>query len=84
MSDFFSAAFPWIVMGLCAAILCARLGQQNIKGSKVSSFMTEGMVFGLILGTAVGKVVSVSAGTSLSLGILIGMTVGSLIPEKEE
>ena len=83
IKDFLSAAFPWLVMGLCIAVLCAGLGRKKEDG-KNRSYISEGMMIGLMIGVAMGTVGELGTGTSLSLGMLIGLTVGSLIPKKEK
>ena len=78
MKDFLTAAYPWLIMGLCLAILCAKLGQKK-EGEKIENYM-----IGMILGMTLGKFVDMGTGTSLSVGMLIGMAVGSAIPKKDK
>ena len=82
MKDFLTAAYPWLIMGLCLAILCTKLGKKK-EDEKIGNYMTEGMLFGMMLSVALGKLGDMGTGTSLSMGMLLGMTLGSAIPKKD-
>ena len=83
MKDFLTAAYPWLIMGLCLAILCTKLGKKK-EGEKIGNYMTEGMALGMMLSVALGRLGDMGTGTSLSVGMLIGMAIGSAIPKKDE
>ena len=76
MKDFILAALPFIIIGLCLAIIFAN------QKSKKNSHCSEGMCIGMCLGVAISTSLKINMGLGISLGMLIGETVGLLIPEK--
>ena len=80
--SFFSAALPWIAMGLLLAIFFARSAGRKKKRDKKDNYGSEGMALGMCLGVALGTSLHMDIGVGLSLGMLLGLVVGSNI-EKE-
>ena len=76
MKDFFLSALPFIIIGLCLAIIFA-----NAKQDK-HTYCSEGMCMGLCLGVAFSLLININMGLGLSLGMLIGETIGILIEKK--
>lgn len=81
MKDFIWAALPFIIVGLCLAVILAN------RDHKQNNYSAEGMCIGMCLGMCLGlclsSVLSIDMGLSLSLGMLIGETVGLLIKKEE-
>ena len=78
MKDFILAALPFIIIGICLAIICA-----NLKKDK-KTYCSEGMCMGMCLGVALASSLKINMGLGISLGMLIGETVGILIEKKEK
>lgn len=76
MSDFFSAALPFIIMGICLAIICA-----NLKKEK-KTYAAEGMCIGMCFGAGLSAIFKINMATGISLGMLIGEAIGILIEKK--
>ena len=76
MKDFIIGALPFLIIGLCIAIISAN----NKKGK--SSYCSEGMCMGMCIGVALSVSLHVSMGLGISLGMLIGETIGILIEKK--
>lgn len=76
MKDFFISALPFIVIGLCLAIIFA-----NYKKGK-STYCSEGMCIGMCLGVAISISLDINMGLGISLGMLIGETIGILKEKK--
>lgn len=76
MKDFIIAALPFIVIGICLAIICA-----NYKEKK-QTYCSEGMSIGMCFGVAISTSLKINMGLGLSLGMLIGETIGILIEKK--
>lgn len=83
VSDFISAALPWICMGLLLAVFFARSSQKKKGREEKENYGTEGMCFGMCFGTALGTAMGNNTGIGMSLGMLLGLAIGSCI-EKEE
>lgn len=80
--DFIKTAFPFVIIGICLAVMAVAHHSRKSKGEK-ANYLTEGMCFGMCLGVTVSSVCSYNIGLGISLGILIGETVGYLIKKKE-
>ena len=76
MSVFFSAALPFVIMGVCLAIIFA-----NSKKDK-KTYVAEGMCIGMCLGTGLSTIFKINMGLGISLGMLIGETIGILKEKK--
>ena len=70
MKDFILAALPFIVIGVCIAVMAANHGK--LKEGKNKNYLEEGMCFGVAISTAL----NLNLGLGISLGMLIGETVG--------
>ena len=70
MRDFIFAALPFIVIGLCLAIICA-----NGKKYKLT-YCSEGMAIGMCLGVAIASALHITLGLGISIGMLIGEAIG--------
>lgn len=78
MKDFIFAALPFVIIGICLAIICA-----NLKKDK-KTYCTEGMSIGMCLGVALSSTFDMNIGLGISLGMLIGETIGILIEKKDK
>ena len=70
MKDFIFAALPFIVIGICLAVICA-----NGKKYK-QTFCSEGMAIGMCFGTAIASALHINLGLGISIGMLIGEAIG--------
>lgn len=77
MKDFILAALPFVIIGICLAIIFA-----NFKEGK-QTYCSEGMSLGMCLGLALSSSLNINMGLALSLGMLIGETIGILIEKKD-
>lgn len=78
MKDFVLSALPFIIIGLCLAIIFAN--QKNDK----QTYCSEGMCIGMCFGVAASSILKINMGLSISLGMLIGETIGVLIEKKDK
>lgn len=76
MKDFILAALPFVIIGLCLAVIFA-----NYKKEK-STHCSEGMCIGMCFGVAISSILKINIGLGISLGMLIGEAVGMLIEKK--
>ena len=70
MKDFILAALPFVVIGICLAIICA-----NYKEGK-KTYCSEGMAIGMCLGVAISSSLNINLGLGISIGMLIGEAIG--------
>ena len=70
MKDFILSALPFIVIGICLAIICA-----NFKNEK-KTYCSEGMAIGMCFGVAISSALHINLGIGISLGMLIGEAIG--------
>ena len=70
MKDFIFAALPFVIIGICVAIICA-----NFKEEK-KTYCLEGMAIGMCFGVVVSSVFPINYGLGISLGMLIGEAIG--------
>lgn len=70
MKDFILAALPFIIIGLCLAVICA-----NFKSEK-KTYCSEGMAIGMCFGVAIASTLNINLGLGISLGMLIGEAIG--------
>ena len=84
MKEFLLAAVPWVITGLCVAVLAVHTKQNRSKGKdgeKKESFMVEGMCVGMCVGMCLQSAIGLdNLGMGLCLGMLIGQVIGMLIP----
>ena len=82
--DFIRAAAPWVAMGVCVIVLCAR-GAARRKGAlRRDNYSPEGMSLGMCFGLCLGTSIGDHSGLGIALGMLVGLTIGSCIPKKPE
>lgn len=74
MKDFILAALPFIVIGVCIAVMAANHGK--LKEGKNKNYLGEGMCLGMCFGVAISTALNLNLGLGISLGMLIGETVG--------
>lgn len=93
MKEFFMAALPWVVIGICIVLLIvnhskqkADKGNEQAEGSQQDkdkkseeNHMTDGMCIGMCMGVVLGTTGVVELGTGISLGMLLGLCVGMCI-----
>ena len=78
MKEFIISALPFVIIGICLAIIFA-----NFKEKK-NTYCSEGMSIGMCLGLVLSTTLKFNIGLGLSLGMLIGETVGILIEKKNK
>lgn len=76
MKDFIIAALPFVVIGICLAVICA-----NYKTDK-KTYCSEGMAIGMCFGVAVASTLHINFGLGISIGMLIGEAIGIGIEKK--
>ena len=88
MKEFIIAALPWIVIGLCVAVLAANgIMQKKTSGGDEAaqgSYISEGMSIGMCMGVAFNGLLDIGLGLGISLGMLVGMIVGMMLKKKSE
>ena len=90
--DFFSAALPWICIGLLLAVFFVRTDRAKKKSAeaeengekKKADYGTEGLALGMCFGTAIGTSFGENTGLGMTLGMLIGLAIGSSIEKRKE
>ena len=70
MKDFILAALPFVIIGVCLAIICA-----NGKKYK-ETYLSEGLAIGMCFGVAVASALHINLGLGISIGMLIGEAIG--------
>ncbi|HIU77752.1 MAG TPA: hypothetical protein IAC62_17880 [Candidatus Pelethocola excrementipullorum] len=81
MTEFIMSALPFIIIGVCLAIIFANYHGKE-KEEAVETYLTEGMCLGMCLGVAFSSSIHINMGLGISLGMLIGETIGILIKKK--
>lgn len=90
MREFFTAAFPWIIIGLCVAVLTVQVSRKRGKtkdGEEKENYMTEGMCVGMCVGMCCGTALEsmgFGSGTGLCLGMLVGEVIGMMLPKEKQ
>lgn len=79
MAHFFTAALPFIAIGLAIALLAANAR----RGRERKNYLTEGMCLGLALGAGLSGLLQMELGLAMSLGLLLGAALGQLVPKGE-
>lgn len=77
IKDFVAAALPFIIIGICLAIMFANRSRMT-EGSE-KNCMTEGMSIGMCVGVALSTALDINMGLGISLGMLVGETVGMFV-----
>ena len=80
MKVFLTAALPFLIIGICLAVIFSRRAQQQNEDKEQESgdYMTYGMCIGMCLGLSLASAIGFSLGLGISLGMLIGLTGGML------
>lgn len=91
MREFFTAAFPWIITGLCVAVLAVQLSRKRSKakdGEKKENYMAEGMCVdmcvGMCGGANLGFLGIYNSGVGLCICMLVGEVIGMIIPKEKD
>lgn len=87
MKGFILAALPWIITGLCVAVLAVHTKQNRSKGKdgeKKESFMVEGMCVGMCVGMCCEANLGFTPGTGMCVGMLVGEVIGMMIPKEKK
>lgn len=87
MREFFMAAVPWVITGLCVAVLAVHTKQNRSKGKdgeKKESFMVEGMCIGMCIGMCCEANLGFTPGTGMCVGMLVGEVIGMMIPKEKK
>ena len=80
MKDFVFAALPFLIIGVCVAIIMVHYKTKDSE--KKENHLVEGMCIGMCLGVAVSTVLLINIGLGISLGMLIGETVGVYVKKE--
>lgn len=78
MKGFILAALPYLIIGVCLAIIFAYYKKEK------QTYCSEGMSIGMCLGLVLSTSLKFNIGLGLSLGMLIGETIGILIEKKDK
>ena len=77
MTVFFSAAAPWIAMGLLLAVFFARSAGRKRKPERREDHGAEGMALGMCFGVALSTALHFNIGLGLMAGMVLGLLIGS-------
>ena len=85
--DFFSAALPWIVMGVALAVFFVREDHRKKRRKddqkKKDDYGSEGLALGMCFGAAIASAMHWDIGLGLSLSMLLGLVSGSEMEKKD-
>lgn len=81
MMDFIKGALPFVLTGICLAIIFAANHKRENKES-AENYLTEGMCIGIGLGVALSSSMHIDMGLGTGMGMLLGETVGFLLKKK--
>lgn len=88
MKEFILAALPWIIIGLCVAVLAVQVSRKRSKGKdreKKENYMAEGMCIGMCLGVSFQVAIGFdNLGVALCIGMLVGEVIGMMIPKEKQ
>lgn len=70
MKDFIFAALPFVIIGICVAIICSKFKE------KKKTYCSEGMAIGMCFGVAFSTIFHINLGLGISIGMLIGEAIG--------
>ena len=76
MKDFILSALPFVIIGICVAIISV-----NSKEGK-NTYCSEGMPIGMCFGVAIASALHFNLSLGISLGMLIGEAIGSCKEKK--
>ena len=80
VTDFLSAALPWIIIGLTLAVFFVKADKRkkSDEDEREEDYGTEGMCIGMCIGAAI------DVHYGLSLGMLLGYAIGSCIKKDKK
>lgn len=81
MADFIKSALPFVIIGICLAIIFANYHKKG-DDDDTKNYLTEGMCLGMCLGVSFSTLIHINMGIGISLGMLIGETIGILIKKE--
>lgn len=81
MFDFIKSALPFVIIGICLAIVFANYRKKD-NGDDTKNYLTEGMCLGMCLGVAFSTSIHINMGLGISVGMLIGEIIGILIKKE--
>ena len=70
MRDFILSALPFVVIGICLAIICVHFKEEK------KTYCSEGMAIGMCFGVAISSTLEINLGLGISIGMLIGEAIG--------
>lgn len=83
MKEFIMSALPFVITGLCFAVLAVRECRKESK--KQETYIWEGMCIGMCLGVSLNSLIgSDNLGIAMCIGMLIGEVIGMMIPKKKD
>ena len=83
--SFLLSALPWVICGLCVAVICANLVSRKKQEEGLGQRISLGLSLGLLLGVTLNSLgLWTNHGTGLALGPLIGLTLAILYPGKKD
>ena len=98
MKEFFTAALPWVLMGLCIAFWGVRrqkekaaanaaVGAENAENTEkkpACSYSTEGMILGVAIGIVLSRYLDLNLGLCIAIGMCVGLGGGTGVKKKEK
>ena len=82
---FAAAALPWVVMGICVAVLLVnrkKLSNTDPDEEVEMDYGAEGMCLGMCFGATLDSTLHGSLGLGMSLGMLVGLAIGQAVKKK--
>ena len=70
MKEFIIAALPFVLMGICLAVMCVN-HHKNKESENVGNYLTEGMCLGMCMGITASTALHFNVGLGISLGALL-------------
>ena len=77
MKEFILAALPFVIIGICLAVMCVN-HQKNKESDNAGNYLTEGMCLGMCMGISAATSLHFNLGLGISLGVLAGETIGMM------
>lgn len=84
MKDFLMAALPFLIIGICLALIFANRRKLQKTDDEASDHnLSFGMCIGMCFGLSLAAAAHFDVGIGMSLGMLIGLTVSMLTGKKQ-
>lgn len=80
MGEFVMAALPFVIIGICLAIIFVNYKKKDRENE--NNYVMEGMCMGMCLGVAIATSLHIHLGLGISLGMLIGEAIGISIKKE--